>query len=178
MNMRNGLLPLAGLILAFSAGACANTSEPPAAAAPSVAAAAPAEPAEDVEATISQLEKNWVAAIEKKDTATLDRLLASDFVGTSPTAHTYTKTDAIDDIKDSKYVVEKMDLDEVSVNVYGTTAVSFTSQEEKSTYGGKNTSGHYHFTDVWVKKDGQWQVVATHGTRYDTAAANEKTKGN
>ena len=70
-----------------------------------------------------------------------------------------------------------MDLDEVSVNVYGTTAVSFTSQEEKSTYAGKDTSGHYHFTDVWVKKDGQWQVVATHGTRYDKPEPQEKATG-
>ena len=22
------------------------------------------------------------------------------------------------------------------------------------------------FTDVWVKRDGQWHVVASHGTRY------------
>jgi ketosteroid isomerase-like protein len=60
-----------------------------------------------------------------------------------------------------------MDLDEISVNVYGDTAVSFTSQEETSTYAGKDTSGHYHFTDVWVKKDGRWQVVASHGSRFN-----------
>jgi ketosteroid isomerase-like protein len=60
-----------------------------------------------------------------------------------------------------------MDLDEISVNVYGDTAVSFTSQEEKSTYGGRDTRGHYHFTDVWVKKGGRWQVVASHGSRFD-----------
>jgi hypothetical protein len=42
----------------------------------------------------------------------------------------------------------------------------FTSQEEKSSYGGKDTS-HYHFTDVWVKEGGRWQVVASHGSRFD-----------
>jgi ketosteroid isomerase-like protein len=129
--------------------------------------------AEDVAATISQLEREWVGAIEKKDAGTLDRLMSPDFVGTSPTAHTYTKSIAIDDLKKDVYVVDKMEMDDVSVNVYGTTAISFTSQEETSTYAGKPTSGHYHFTDVWVKRDGRWQVVASHGTRYEEAAANE-----
>jgi uncharacterized protein DUF4440 len=49
----------------------------------------------------------------------LDRLLADDFVGTNPTADTYTKTNAIDDLKNAKYVVESMNLDDISVNAYG-----------------------------------------------------------
>ena len=60
-----------------------------------------------------------------------------------------------------------MVLDEISVNVYGDVAVAFTSQKEKSQYAGKDTSGHYHFTDVWVKKGDRWQVVASHGSRFN-----------
>jgi hypothetical protein len=61
-----------------------------------------------------------------------------------------------------------------AVNVFGDTAVSFTSQEEKSKYDGKDSSGHYHFTDVWVKRDGKWQAVASHGSRYTGRAPGEK----
>jgi ketosteroid isomerase-like protein len=161
--MKNYALALAALML--SVGAWSGTAAP-----------AQSEDAKAVQATVVQLEKDWVAAIAKKDVATLDRLLADDFVGTSPTAHTYTKTNAIDDLKNAKYVVESMKLDEVSVNVYGSTAVAFASQEEKSHYAGTDTSGHYHFTDVWVKKGGRWQAVASHGTRYDKPAAGEKAK--
>ena len=173
--MRNYALPLISLVLTLGVWSCSENSKPKETVAPAVAATAPA-PTENVEATITQLEKDWVTAILKKDTATLDRILAPDFVGTSPTAHTFTKEDAIGDLKDARYVVDKMDLDEVSVNVYGDAAVSFTSQEEKSKYEGKDTSGHYHFTDTWVKKDGRWQVVASHGTRYDKATTGEKAK--
>ena len=171
--MRYRLLAPIGVVLIFAAWSCTKAPEPQATTAPAVTAPASTE---DVAATITQLEKDWVAAIEKKDAATLDRLIADDFVGTSPTAHTYIKTIAINDLKAGTYVVDKMDLDEVTVNVYGTTAVSFVSQQEKSKYAGADTSGHYHFTDVWVKKDGRWQVVASHGTRYDKPAANEKTQ--
>ena len=152
------VIVFATLIAAWS---CSQQSPPaPAATSPAIAAAAP--PAEDVPAVITKLQREWAAAI-----VNLDRLLAADFVGTSPTAHTFYKDFAIDDLKSGKYVVTKMDLDEISVNVYGDTGVSFTSQEEKSTYAGKDTSGHYHFTDVWVKKDGRWQVVASHGSRFN-----------
>jgi len=160
-----------GIVVLFG-GSCAPSSEPRGDAAPAATAAVPAN---ETENTIVQLERDWVAAIVNKDTAALDRLLATDFAGTSPTAHTFTKFEALDDLKGGKYVVEKMALDDVSVTVYGNTAVSFTSQEEKSSYEGQNTSGHYHFTDVWVKNGGQWQVVASHGTRYDRAAEDERT---
>ena len=152
----------------LTAGACARETRQEAAPATPAVAAAPTESREQIEATITQLERDWVAAIVKKDTASLDRLLADEFNGTSPTAHTYTKAMAIDDLKNGTYVVDSMDLDEVSVNAYGDTAVAFTSQEEKSRYAGKDLGGHYHFTDVWTKRDGRWQAVASHGSRYAT----------
>jgi ketosteroid isomerase-like protein len=127
--------------------------------------AAPAETG--VEAAITALERDWAAAIVKKDAAALNRLLADDFNGTSPTAHTFTKTAAVQDLRSGKYVVASMVLDEISVNVYGDVAVAFTSQKESSKYAGTDTSGHYHFTDVWVKKGGRWQVVASHGSRFN-----------
>jgi ketosteroid isomerase-like protein len=146
----------------FIAG-CSTSAEDPAPAAP--AATTAPQPATDVTA-IEALEREWVAAIVKKDTAALERLLAKDFVGTSPTAHTYTRELALSDMARGTYVVTAMDLDEVSATLYGDTAVAFTSQEEKSTYDGVDTSGHYHYTNVWVRRDGTWQVVASHGSRY------------
>jgi ketosteroid isomerase-like protein len=156
------------LLLAAAVGggmACAR-EEPAAVAEP--AAPAAAVTAEHVQGTISDLERAWVAAIVNKDGAALGRLLADDFAGTSPSAHLYTKKMAIEDLSAGTYVVDAMELDEISVNVYGDTAVAFASQDEKSRYGGADTSGHYHYTNVWVRKDGQWQAVASHGTRYQT----------
>jgi ketosteroid isomerase-like protein len=121
----------------------------------------------NVTEAITDLERSWVAAIVNKDIATLDRILAPEFNGTSPNGFTYTKEMAIADIKAGRYVVDRMDLDEISVNVYGNTAVAFTGQREKSRSGGEDFSGHYCYTDVWVKKNGRWQVVASHGSRID-----------
>src|SRR5687767_1762167 len=59
----------------------------------------------EVEATVAQLERDWVAAIVKKDTAALGRLLAEEFSGVSPTAHYYNKDMAIADLKAGTYQV-------------------------------------------------------------------------
>jgi ketosteroid isomerase-like protein len=166
--MKRHMLVPAALILAFAASAC-SPAVPQAASSAGGAAAGAAATAvtEDVEAVITQLERHWAAAIVKKDAAVLDRMLAEEFNGTSPTAHTFNKGFAVEDLKSGKYAVASMDLDEISVNPYGDVAVAFTSQKEKSEYAGKDTSGHYHFTDVWARKGGRWQVVASHGSRFN-----------
>jgi ketosteroid isomerase-like protein len=152
------------VILIFAAAflpSCTTTTVEQAATPP-----APVETPENIVALIEKLEHEWVDAIERKDTATLDRLLADDFAGTSATAHTFPKSFAIEDIQNGSYAVESMDIDEISVNVYNNdTAVAFVSQDEKSKFNGKDSSGHYHFTNVWVKRNGSWNVVASHGTR-------------
>ena len=146
--MKHRLLTFLAFITPIIAAlSCTPAPESKPAAATTVTA--PASAAE-IEPMITQMERDWTAAIVKKDLAALEGILADDFNGTSPTAETYPKSTAIDDLKSGTYVVNKMDLDEVSVNVYGDAAVAFTSQEEKSKYAGKDTSGHYHFTDVWI----------------------------
>ncbi len=176
MKMQRHLKLIAAGAAALVMAACSPGSVPGASSAPEPAVATPdvvSSTAEDVEAVIAQLERDWVAAIVKKDAVALDRLLAEEFSGTSPTAHTYTKDMAITDLKNGIYVVTSMELDEVSVNPYGNVAVAFTSQEEKSNYHGTDLSGHYHYTDVWAKKEGRWQAVASHGTRYDKSHAED-----
>jgi ketosteroid isomerase-like protein len=168
--MKGSLLVVVVFVSVLAMSSCTQATEsegssPTAAvSAPAVASTAPDN--EAVVALITQLEKDWASAIVKRDVATVDRLLSEDFNGTSPSAHTYPKTLAIEDLKNGTYLVESMDLDEISVNVYGDAAVAFTSQEEKSKYAGTDFSGHYHYTDFWIKRNGTWQVVASHGSRY------------
>jgi ketosteroid isomerase-like protein len=126
-----------------------------------------------IETMIANLEQDWVAAIVHKDTEMLDLLLASDYNGTSPTGMTYSKEMAIAEINSGTYDVREMNLGEISVNVYGNTAVAFMTQDEKSKYGTEDFSGRYHYTDVWVKRGGRWQVVASHGSGSEAFPSGE-----
>src|SRR5687767_10800342 len=83
----------------------------------------------DVESTIAKLEEQWVTAILAKDTATIDRLLSEDFVGTTNDRR-YAKQQAIDDVKEGTH--ELLRLDDVQIRVFGDTAIVDVDQTEKS----------------------------------------------
>jgi hypothetical protein len=53
----------------------------------------------------------------------------------------------------------------MSVRLFGNTAVVTGSDTEKSTEAGKDTSGKYIWTDVFVKQNGKWRAVASQSTR-------------
>ena len=65
----------------------------------------------------------------------------------------------------SLVVRELFHLDDLKVRVYGDTAIVFGLETEKSTIHGKDMSGQHRFTDVFVKRDGRWQAVASHLSR-------------
>jgi ketosteroid isomerase-like protein len=126
---------------------------------------APLDESITVAAIIDQLEHGWAMAIVNKDAAALDRLLAKDFNGTSADGEPYSREMAIEDIKNGAFAVDSMEFDDVTVRVYGNTAIAFISEDLVGRYYGEDRSGHFHFTDVWVKRDGRWQVVASHGSQ-------------
>jgi len=110
------------------------------------------------------MEDAWVNAIVHKDINVLNHVIADDFGGLSPNGFAYTKQEAISDVQSGSYVVDSMVLENVKVRVYGDTALVTFYQNEKSKFGDEDRSGRYAFTDVWVKRDGVWQAVASQGT--------------
>jgi ketosteroid isomerase-like protein len=50
----------------------------------------------------------------------------------------------------------------MKVQVYGETAVTKGVYVIKGTFKGKDVTGKYPYTDVWVKIGGRWQCVADH----------------
>jgi len=155
--MQRLLLMTAGAALILFTVSCSGGNSPPnPSTTPTVSAAA-----EDTTKVITDFENEWVAAIVKKDTDTINRLLADDFSGTKD--QIYFKGDAIEDVKSGTH--ESLDLDNIKVRLFGDTAVVTMGQNEKSRHGNTDFTGHYLFTDVWAKKNGQWFAVASHGSR-------------
>jgi hypothetical protein len=53
----------------------------------------------------------------------------------------------------------------MEVRLFGDTAVVTGSDTETSTAEGKDTSGKYIWTDVFVKQGGKWKAVASQSTK-------------
>jgi len=53
----------------------------------------------------------------------------------------------------------------MKVRVFGNTAVVTGTDTEKSSYKGKDTSGKYVWTDVFVQRNGRWQAAASQSVK-------------
>lgn len=118
-----------------------------------------------VEGAVMQMEREWAAAMIKGDTATLDRIVASDWVLTNPGGQMQTRADSMAELKSGALKFESSAAQDIAVRVFGDTAIATGRSVDKSTYKGKDVSGEYRWTDVFVKRDGRWQAVSTHVTK-------------
>ncbi len=125
--------------------------------------------AASVEDTIVRIERTWADALVKGDLAAWNRCLADDWIGTTPEGTIVTKAGAYSDLKARRVTRELFRLDDLKVRVYGETAIAFGLETEKSRIHGKDMSGQYRFTDVFVQRDGRWQAVASHLSRVAVA---------
>ncbi len=120
------------------------------------------EAAAQVEKRILDLENRLMEAVKKRDSVTLNHLLADDFmpVGASVAAAQPDKVRFIDSLKNSElkaYVLEK-----TTVRVYQTTAIVTVQYKQQAAVAGSPSDGNFIATDVWVKRGKRWQAVSRH----------------
>jgi ketosteroid isomerase-like protein len=127
-----------------------------------------AAPGDGTEQAIVQMEKDWTETAMKHDAAPLERIVADDWAGFNWDGAKGTKAQLIADVKSGNYKIESVTFDPIKVRVFGDTAVATGGDTEKSQYNGKDASGHYMWTDVYVKRNGRWQAVASQNTRFET----------
>lgn len=130
----------------------------------SVFGAAQADTA-SVQKSLMQMERDWGQASATNDTATIDKLVADDWVGIDFEGRSITKAGAIADMKSGSTKTESYEIGPMKVRVFGNTAVVTGSDTEKSTFKGKDSSGRYVWTDVWVMRDGRWRAVASQSVK-------------
>ncbi|MFN7945754.1 MAG: nuclear transport factor 2 family protein [Blastocatellia bacterium] len=152
---------LAAMVSSFSS--CATTRKQ--AISSATAATATASPTENVEQLLARMEQDWVDATIKGDIAFTDRILADDCIYINWDGSTETKTQVLESVKAGAYKAESMKLENIRVRAFNDSAVVTYGQIEKSQTKGKDSSGHYIYTDVWVKRNGKWQIVASHGCK-------------
>ena len=153
-------------VVVASASACSSVgSEPAASAATPVVNAAPASN-ENAEQQVIQVVKDWIDAVPKRDTQRIGQVLADDFVAILWDGKKRSKAEYLEELRSGKYAVESITLDETEARVLGETAIVTYYQSEKSKSGGVDSSGGSVWTDVLARRDGRWQVIAEHGSRF------------
>jgi ketosteroid isomerase-like protein len=126
--------------------------------------APPVSRAADDEAQIRKLEHDWINAIKNKDGAYLSKLEVDDYTFTGPDGVVLDKTGDIETVTGSDTVYNELKIDSLKVRVYGDSAVVNGVGTLKGRYKDEDMSGQYSWTDVFVKRDGEWKAVAAHVT--------------
>jgi len=118
-----------------------------------------------VEQTLLQLENDWSQADLHKDAAALNRILAEDWIGIDFEGTVLNKTQALRGIASDAAALESTTLRNMKVRIYGDTAVITGTDTEQGEYHGKDSSGSYVWTDVFVRRNGRWQAVSSQSTK-------------
>ncbi|HSU26630.1 MAG TPA: nuclear transport factor 2 family protein, partial [Pyrinomonadaceae bacterium] len=119
------------------------------------------------EAELMQLERDIGDANVRRDKAFFERIEADEFVFTDSGGGITTKAEDVASLDKpaGEFKLVSYLVDEMKVHVYGKTAV--VTGRTTTTLRGKDREvvNHSRFTDVFVKRDGRWQIVAGHSSR-------------
>lgn len=117
----------------------------------------------DAERDVLKAERDWLDSYVKRDLDAMNRLVADEFVITYQNGVTLTKAEEIARLKSSAEPREAVELstEDVKVRMYGDTAILIGTLLVKRS-GSVERS---RYTDVYIKRDGRWQVVASQLTR-------------
>jgi ketosteroid isomerase-like protein len=112
---------------------------------------------QDTENYIKLSEQQWAEASMKRDTATVERILADDFVGLDPLGSFFRKPEELASVSKNvgDYIFAKGN--DVDVRFYGDAAVARGSESWEKRNGER---GRYVWTDTWIHRNGKWQIVA------------------
>jgi len=115
------------------------------------------------EKALLALERKWMGALQQRDASALSQLVSADFTLVSPRL----VVAAGDRDKYFKHAMRDLsltsyDFEGLTVRLYGRTAVVSGRLRQSASAAGEDWSGSYLFTDVWVSRDGAWQVVSRH----------------
>jgi uncharacterized protein (TIGR02246 family) len=132
---------------------------------PTQAAGAPIDSAlSPQEGEVRALERRWLDAYERNDTAAMTEIVADDFTITFPNGKMDRKADILSQIRSlppgpSSYRFHTRD---VASRSYGDTVILTGIVVTESVRDGRPVREESSYTDTYVRRNGRWQVVASH----------------
>jgi len=126
-----------------------------------------------IQAEVLKAERDWFKAGETYDVETIKRVVADDAVLVYPDGSTGTKADEVRiaetkaitgsgwEVVDPKVTVLSAD----SAFITGRSLIKTGQYKEASMKKAIDISGEYRFLDLYAKRNGKWQVIASQATK-------------
>ncbi|MBV9210810.1 MAG: nuclear transport factor 2 family protein [Acidobacteria bacterium] len=107
---------------------------------------------------------DWVEALRQNDLAKLNYIVGDDYVITTSEGTMLNKEQDLLPVKTGDVKFQTVETEDVNVRVYGKTAIVTGIGSFHVIYKNRPLDVRERFTDVYVKRNGRWQPVASHAT--------------
>lgn len=105
--------------------------------------------------------REYADALTKRDLATLDTIWAPEYTFINPQGELVTKAQRMANLKSGATEFKAINPQREKLQVQGDMAIDVGRVTLQGTkYGGQESSGEYRYMNVWMKKRGQWQLLA------------------
>lgn len=166
---------LAIVCLVMVQAGCQKAAAPPTNRADGVAAAQPTPEKIDtaaIETQLIKLERDWADAVKNGDADTVRRVMADDIVIINPDGSTPTKAEEVEAVQARVVTIESWEISDPKVTVLdannafvtGRGVIKNGKSKVPNSKQSIDISGEYRFLDVYARRNGNWQAVASQTT--------------
>jgi ketosteroid isomerase-like protein len=133
-------------------------------------------PPEEVnwEEEIRGCEREWMQAVKDHNMSAVEEFLGEEFEMVSSSLGFADRAEYLQAARE--YELEEFQVLDANVDVHGDWAIVHCMYTQKARLRGRDVSHDFFFTDVWIFRDGRWQVVTRHSST-PAPEAWEQAKG-
>ena len=113
-------------------------------------------------ARLQTLEAELMNAYKARQVDSLASLLDDDFVITFEDGSVYGKLGYVSYSATPSVKVDLVEMSDLKIRIHGNTAVLTGAYHERGNDKGRLYDNRDRFTDVWMKKSGQWRLISSH----------------
>lgn len=100
----------------------------------------------------------------QRDVPMLERLLADEYLGVDPAGDLLDRRHVLETYTEGRVVLKKLESDELVVRLFGDTGVIVGRSHISGVTPEGRFQGEFRFTDVYLRREGEWQLVSSHTT--------------
>jgi ketosteroid isomerase-like protein len=107
----------------------------------------------------TELERQLLQAVQKKEQARLEEMLEDDFEIAMPDADPLAGEDWVDAVMDKDFSLKSFFIRQMSVAEQGACAVVKYQRVQQASWKGTNSSGEFFVVDLWKKNGDTWKLA-------------------
>ena len=132
-----------------------------------LAAAMPLHAGGDEE-SLRAIDASWNSLRLEADVEGLERLLGDDWLLTHSDGRVQDKAGYLRELSGRSRVNQVIENQDVELRLHGDTAVVTGTSVQAGTRDGQPWNGRFRFTRTWIRRDGEWRMLASHSSRIAT----------